>query len=71
MRSKQFTICTAFARASTTYVGTANQPKDTRDKFGPLYKGQVRTCHIETVWGQLRVPFECMNKPIRIIVKAG
>ncbi len=53
---------------STDFVGVENKKKDTKDKFGNLYRGNVRGCYIDTKWGQLTVPYNWIGKHIKIIV---
>lgn len=56
-------------KPSKSWVGTENIRKSYKDKFGEMNRGEIRSCYIETKWGQLKVPFKYMEKDIEIIVK--
>ena len=61
-------IYQGFTKPDTNFVGMANKPNKSKDKFGEIGEGDVSICLINTRWGQLYAPMSMMNKRIRIDV---
>lgn len=56
-------------RPEIRYVGNLYKPKTTKDRFGELRRGQVRSFLINTRWGQLHASSTFGGKNIEIIVR--
>jgi hypothetical protein len=56
-------------KPSKEWIGTQFQKEITKDKFGELQIGEIRSSYIDTKWGQLGVPYIWMGKKIKITVE--
>ena len=69
MAKKEITIFKGKSKPQKSFVGVETKTMITEDKFGELWEGNVRSCYINTRWGQLSVPYLWIGKKIQIKVK--